>query len=59
MEQIGEQRYLAPVAPPGLVRELVEALERMTTAFADCLADDDGAIPRARVALHRAKEAGV
>jgi hypothetical protein len=64
-------RYLAPVAPPDLVRELVEALEAMQAAVKDLppssvvrLSDDlvtrllraDG---RATDALHRAKEAGV
>jgi acyl dehydratase len=59
-------RYLAPVAPPDLVRALVEALTEASSAMqAACerdnlMTDDDAeTITKARAALQRAKETGV
>jgi hypothetical protein len=54
-------RYLAPVAAPDLVRELVEALEGLFGEFGGTVAAarNDPRVTAARAALRRAKEAGV
>jgi hypothetical protein len=61
-------RYLAPVAPPDLVRALVEALEGVKLQEHSILGMHGGdlvvrlpaeAFSNAAAALHRAKEAGV
>ena len=51
-------RYLAPVAPPAVVRELVEALDVLVMQR-DAHFHTTQAWDTARAVLHRAKEAGV
>jgi hypothetical protein len=55
-------RYLAPVAPPDLVRELVEALEEARNelcVYEDAATGEHYNNTKINAALARAKEAGV